>query len=99
VRVRTFALKKRTHEAMRLYKHNKIFRRRHRPRGARSVWPRNYYCAVARGHLGRRSSATGTVARPWADWSAAILAAVPSSWVEHGMGFFRPGQFWSREIR
>ena len=32
-----------------------------------------------------------TPARLWADWRAAILAAVPSMWMERGRGFFRPG--------
>ena len=34
--------------------------------------------------------------RLWADWRAAILAAVPSMWVERGRGFFRPG--WSPAV-
>jgi len=80
LRLRAFALKTRMQEAMHPYRRRwhghtmhagpmraelKMLRT---PRGGvRSAWPRNYYCAVARGALGRRSPATGTVARPWAD--------------------------------
>jgi len=37
-----------------------------------------------------------TPARLWADWRAAILAAVPSRWVKRGRGLFRPG--WPRAV-
>jgi len=125
---RTFAVKRGKHEAMRPYQRNKIFCVGTHHRCVRAVWPCNCYCAVVRGHLGCRSSATGMVARrsrarKGADgrilareagsarptparsglralptlyafgqvWRAAILAAVPSMWMEHGRGFFRPG--------
>jgi hypothetical protein len=48
---------------MRPYQRNKIFCVGTHHRCVRSVWPCNCYCAVVRGHLGCRSSATGMVAR------------------------------------
>ena len=78
LRFRVFALKMRRHGAMRPYQHNKFFGVATHRRGVRLVWPCNCCCAMARSHLGRRSSATGDGRAPGVDWRAAILAAVPA---------------------
>ena len=46
---------------MRPYQRSKIFLVQTPHRGVQLVWPCNCYCAVARGHLGRRALKVGRV--------------------------------------
>ena len=65
-------------------------------RGVRSVWS----CAAVIVPCRAAILAAGLLrpgrSRAGVDWRAAILAAVPSRWVERGRGFFRPG--WSPAV-